>query len=55
MIRLDGYYMDDPTPYEDGVVNHQIAGFVHDVYRFLDNGIYLRVLKKSELKSADFD
>lgn len=54
MIKYDGYYKDDPTPYEDGIANHWVKGYVHEAYYFLSSGVYLRAIKKSESKQLVF-
>lgn len=54
MIRYDGYYRDNPTPYEDGIANHWIKGYAHYAYYFLSDGFYLRAFEKSESKQLDF-
>jgi hypothetical protein len=54
MIRYDGYYRDNPTPYEDGIANHWVKGYAHAAYYFLSNGLYLRAFAKSETDQLNF-
>lgn len=54
MIRYDGYYRDNPTPYEDGIANHWVKGYTHAAYYFLPNGFYLRAFEKSETDQLNF-
>lgn len=54
MIKYNGYYRDSPTPYEDGIANYWVKGYVHAGYFFLSNGTYIEAVKKSKSKQLDF-
>lgn len=54
MIKYDGYYQDEPTPYEDSVANYKEQGYFHHAYLFFPNGKYLRAVKKTKNERVEF-
>ncbi len=56
MIKLKGYYQEEPILFEDSVGNNDIKGYLHKAYYFLDKNTYTRAAKQLRiglLKSAD--
>lgn len=54
MIKYNGYYKSDPTPYEDSIANHHEVGYFHNAYLFLESEKYLKSSKRAESKQLDF-
>lgn len=40
MIKLKGYYQEEPLLFEDSVGNNDVKGYLHKAYYFLDDKTY---------------
>lgn len=55
MIRYDGYYRTEPSPYEDSAANFVDKGYFHNAYMFTPDEIFLRGVKKLPISECNFE